>query len=170
MASVAQLSPILLPSSDGNTTSRGSPPHTFKPTKYGLSVNLPAPYPENITFPLVLSPSSPHTSINDTISTIKTLSHTGTIRSLLTQHGAIYFSGLGLSTAEEFSQFASAFGWKPHEDIGNPVRRAVNAFNVATANEGPNTDPVYPHNEFGLSPHYPAYVLFYCFSAPETGV
>jgi hypothetical protein len=169
MASVAQLSPIPLPSSDFDTTLRGSPPHTFKATAYGPSVNRPTPYPENTTFPLVLSPSSPYTSINDIVSTVTTLSHTGTIRSLLTQHGAIYFSGVNLSTAEEFSQFASTFGWKPHEDIGNPVRRTVHAFNVVTANEGPNTNPVYPHNEFGLSPHYHAYVLFYCFSAPETG-
>lgn len=28
---------------------------------------------------------------------------------------------------------------------------------------------MYPHNEFGLSPHYPAYVFFYCLEAPETG-
>jgi hypothetical protein len=160
MASVAQLSPIPLPSSDFDTTLRGSPPHTFKTTAYGPSVNRPTPYPENTTFPLVLSPSSPYTSINDIVSTVTTLSHTGTIRSLLTQHGAIYFSGVNISTAEEFSQFASAFSWKPHEDIGNPLRRTVHAFNVATANEGPNTNPVYPHNEFGLSPHYPAYVLF----------
>jgi hypothetical protein len=170
MASVARSSPISLPSSDSDTASRGSPLHNFKLISYGPSVNLPAPYPENIAFPLALFPTSAHTSVNDLVLAVKTLSNTGTIRSLLTQHGAIYFSGLGLSSAEEFSQFASAFGWKPHEDIGNPVRRTVHAFNVATANEGPNTDPVYPHNEFGLSPHYPAYVLFYCFSPPETGM
>lgn len=41
--------------------------------------------------------------------------------------------------------------------------------NVATANEGPNTMPVYPHNEFVLSPHYPAYVLFFCVKAAEEG-
>lgn len=70
---------------------------------------------------------------------------------------------------KKFSRFAHAFGWAPHEDIGNPVRRVVHAKNVASANEGPNTQPVYPHNEFGLSPHFPAYVFFYCVSPPETG-
>ncbi len=145
-------------------------PLTFQPIPYAPSVNLPEPYPENTTFPLALTPTSPHPPIDDIVTAIKSLSGSGAIRSLLTQHGAIYFSGLGLSTADEFSQFASAIGWTPHEDIGNPVRRTVHAFNVATANEGPNTKPVYPHNEFGLSPHYPAYVLFYCFSEPETGM
>lgn len=152
------------------TSSTTIPSLNFKAIPYASSVNLPAPYPENTAFPLALAPTSPHSSIKDIVAEIKSLSSTGTIRSLLSQHGSIYFSGLGLSTAEEFSQFASAFGWNPHEDIGNPVRRTEHAFNVATANEGPNTDPVYPHNEFGLSPHYPAYVLFYCFSQPETGL
>lgn len=96
-------------------------------------------------------------------------SASGLIRRLLDNHGAIIFKGIELKNAEEFSQFARSFGWSPHEDIGNPVRRTVLAYNVATANEGPNTQPVYPHNEFGLSPHYPAYVLFYALSAPKTG-
>jgi alpha-ketoglutarate-dependent taurine dioxygenase len=101
---------------------------------------------------------------------ISKLSSNGTIRNLLTNHGAIHFKDLGLQTAEEFSRFAQSFGWTPHEDIGNPVRRTVHAFNVATANEGLNTQPVYPHNEFGLSSHYPAYIFLYCLSAPETGL
>lgn len=41
--------------------------------------------------------------------------------------------------------------------------------NIATANEGPHTMPVFRHNEFGLSPHFPDYVFFYCVSVPETG-
>jgi alpha-ketoglutarate-dependent taurine dioxygenase len=142
---------------------------TFRATSYAPSVELAAPYPSNTTFPLALTPSTEGSSISSLVDEIKHLSRTNTIRSLLTQHGGIYFSNLALKDADEFSQFASAFGWTPHEDIGNPVRRTVHAYNVATANEGPNTQPVYPHNEFGLSPHYPAYVLFFCVSEPETG-
>lgn len=170
MASVkSPLSVAHASSHQNGISSKSGFPLTFQATPYAPSVNLLAPYPENTAFPLALAPSSPHPPIDELVATIKSLAGSGTIRSLLTQHGAIYFSGLGLSTADDFSQFASAFGWIPHEDIGNPVRRTVHAFNVATANEGPNTDPVFPHNEFGLSPHYPAYVLFYCFSEPETG-
>jgi hypothetical protein len=142
---------------------------TFSPVPYAASVTLPAPYPENTTFPLALSPSNPSASLEDKLATIRDLVSTGQLSKILSRHGAIYFKDLGLSDAHEFSKFAHAFGWLPHEDIGNPVRRTILAKNVATANEGPNTQPVYPHNEFGLSPHYPAYVLFYCVSAPESG-
>ncbi|KAK4448321.1 hypothetical protein QBC34DRAFT_465651, partial [Podospora aff. communis PSN243] len=138
----------------------------LRPAPYLPSVALPPPYPEGTLFPLSLRPST-DSSLADITAEIRDLAASGEIRTLLDRHGAIYFQGLGLRDAHEFSKFAHAFGWKPHEDIGNPVRRTVLAKNVATANEGPNTQPVYPHNEFGLSPHYPAYVLFYCVSAPE---
>ncbi|KAH6680003.1 hypothetical protein F5X68DRAFT_156502, partial [Plectosphaerella plurivora] len=127
------------------------------------------PYPADTVFPLSLAPPSPKTPLPDLVAAVRQASRDGTIRSYLDRHGGIYFQDLGLETADDFSRFAHAFGWAPHEDIGNPVRRTVHAANVATANEGPNTQPVYPHNEFGLSPHFPAYVLFYCASPPETG-
>lgn len=146
-----------------------SPAELRRPAPYAPSVSLPAPYPEGTTIPFCLRPSYPSPSVADITSEIQTLSASGRIRDLLDRHGAIYFQGLGLRDADEFSQFAHAFGWTPHEDIGNPVRRTVLAPNVATANEGPNTMPVYPHNEFGLSPHYPAYVLFFCVKAAEEG-
>ena len=141
----------------------------FKPAPYAPSVNLSAPYPQNTRFPLSLTPSQADASIEDLIVAARDLSETGQLSSILAKNGAIYFQNLGLKDAHEFSKFAHAFGWLPHEDIGNPVRRTILAKNVATANEGPNTQPVFPHNEFGLSPHYPAYVLFYCVSAPESG-
>lgn len=136
---------------------------------YPPSVSLPAPFPQDAVLPLSLAPAVPGATLSEITTEIRNLSASGRIRSLLDRHGAIYFQGLELKDADEFSQFAHAFGWVAHEDIGNPVRRTIHAKNVATANEGPNIQPVYPHNEFGLSPHYPAYVLFFCVSAPETG-
>ncbi|KAK5661146.1 hypothetical protein OQA88_11037 [Cercophora sp. LCS_1] len=141
----------------------------LRPVPFGPSASLPAPYPENTAFPLSLRPTRADASLDEIVAEVRDLSASGRIKSLLNRHGAVYFQGLGLRNPHEFSKFAHAFGWKAHEDIGNPVRRTILAKNVATANEGPNTQPVYPHNEFGLSPHYPAYVLFYCVSAPETG-
>lgn len=142
---------------------------SFKPVPYAPSVTLPAPYPENTVFPLALTPVQQNASLTSKVSAVEDLVQTGQLKSLLDKHGAIYFKDLNIQDAHDFSKFAHAFGWLPHEDIGNPVRRTIHAKNVATANEGPNTQPVYPHNEFGLSPHYPAYVFFYCVSAPETG-
>ncbi|KAL4866621.1 hypothetical protein BDV12DRAFT_198971 [Aspergillus spectabilis] len=141
----------------------------FEPTPYPPSITLSHPYPSHTSFPLALTPIPPNHPVAEKVSAINSLSANGTISSLLLTHGAIYFKNLQLTSADEFSAFASAFGWTPHEDIGNPVRRTIHAYNVATANEGPNTQPVFPHNEFGLSPHYPAFVFFYCASEPETG-
>ncbi|KAJ9132116.1 Clavaminate synthase-like protein [Pleurostoma richardsiae] len=141
----------------------------FRPALYEPAVTLPPPYVEGTVFPLSLSSTDRAVSTDDLVSSIGDLANAGQIAALLRKHGAIYFQNLGLEDAQEFSRFAHAFHWLPHEDIGNPVRRTVLAKNVATANEGPNTQPVYPHNEFGLSPHYPSYVLFFCISAPETG-
>ena len=160
--------PVSVSAGEDISTDRNSS-LTFGETSLPASVNLTAPYPPNVVFPLALSPGEPNSSISDLTAAIQTASSKGLVRDLLTRHGAIYFQNLNLKTPQEFSQFASAFGWAPHEDIGNPVRRTVHAFNVATANEGPNTQPVYPHNEFGLSPHYPAYVFFWCMSEPENG-
>lgn len=147
----------------------GSIARAFRPTPYGPSVKLPDPYPEDTAFPLSLASPEPNADISELVAEVEELSSSGNLEKLLNTHGAIYFQGLGLKNADEFSRFAHAFGWSPHEDIGNPVRRVVHAKNVASANEGPNTQPVYPHNEFGLSPHYPAYVFFYCVSPPDTG-
>ncbi|KAL1853995.1 hypothetical protein Daus18300_011585 [Diaporthe australafricana] len=147
----------------------GSLAKVFHPTPYVPSVKLSDPYPEGTDFPLSLASSKPDPDVSDLVAGVEELSSSGKLRKLLDTHGAIYFQGLGLKDAEEFSRFAHAFGWTAHEDIGNPVRRVVHAKNVASANEGPNTQPVYPHNEFGLSPHYPAYVFFYCVSPPATG-
>lgn len=147
----------------------GSIANTFRPAPFGSSVKLPDPFPQDTDFPLSLASPKPDADISEFVAEIEELSSSGKLENLLNKHGAIYFQGLGLKNADEFSRFAHAFGWTPHEDIGNPVRRVVHAKNVASANEGPNTQPVYPHNEFGLSPHYPAYVFFYCVSPPATG-
>lgn len=138
---------------------------------YTPAIQLPVSKSESTTniFPLSLSPSGLSISFEDVLSETGRLSQSGELHKLLDKHGAIYFQNLGLKDAEQFSRFAHSFGWTAHEDIGNPVRRTIHTKNVATANEGPNTQPVYPHNEFGLSPHYPSYVLFFCLSAPETG-
>ncbi|KAH7031485.1 uncharacterized protein B0I36DRAFT_243103 [Microdochium trichocladiopsis] len=140
------------------------------PVAYKPARSLSAPYQPEVSFPLALELSKDGTSTAELTDTIRGLAANGTIRKLLDAHGAIYFNNLGLTSPDDFSDFAHSFGWLPHEDIGNPVRRTLLARNVATANEGPNTQPVYPHNEFGLSPHYPAYVFFYCVYDMRQGV
>lgn len=144
----------------------------LRPDSYESSITLPLSTDASkaTQFPLALARTD-GSDLGDLFKEVSRLSKSGHLTQLLDEHnGAVYFKNLKLSTPDEFSEFVHAFGWSPHEDIGNPVRRTIHAKNVATANEGPNTQPVYPHNEFGLSPHYPSYVFFYCASAPETGM
>ncbi|TIC94293.1 hypothetical protein CH35J_009270 [Colletotrichum higginsianum] len=119
----------------------GSISEALRPAPYGPAVHLPAPYPEKTEFPLSLAASHQNTHIAALVAEVEELSSSGKLRVLLDKHGAVYFQNLGLESAEQFSQFAHAFGWTAHEDIGNPVRRTIHAKNVATANEGPNTQP-----------------------------
>ncbi|MCO5583314.1 hypothetical protein L7F22_037224 [Adiantum nelumboides] len=96
------------------------------------------------------------------------------LRKILTASGGvIQFRKTPLRTANDFSAFmhtlAKGTGWQPHVDKGLMVLRRPHADNVATANEGPPTQEIGSHNEYGLSSHYPSYIAFFCLSAPEKG-
>ncbi|KAF2682277.1 Clavaminate synthase-like protein [Lentithecium fluviatile CBS 122367] len=142
---------------------------SFEIVPYAPAVDLPEPYPPKTTFPISLIPSRPTTSLSVLLSEIRRITSTGEIRRLLNNHGAIYFQKLDLASSDEFSQFAHAFGFVPHEGNANRIPRTTVAPNVSIADEGPNAEPVYPHNESELGLHYPAYVFLYSASAPETG-
>src|SRR5688572_8113254 len=113
------------------------------PHKYEPSIQLDYTDAQPAQFPLALSPGSAQLDLDDIVTEIGRVARSGELDALLNKHGAIYFHNLKLKNADEFSKFAHAFGWVPHEDIGNPVRRTIHAKNVASANEGPNTQPVY---------------------------
>lgn len=102
----------------------GSIARTFRPAPYGPSIKLPDPYPKDTDFPLSLASPKPDADISEFIAEIQELSSSGKLEELLNKHGAIYFQGLGLKNADEFSRFTHAFGWAPHEDISNLVWRS----------------------------------------------
>lgn len=87
----------------------------------------------------------------------------------LARHGALLFRGLPIHNADDFSRFAHAFGYKPHEIIGIVVERPVLAPNVAPANEAPKEVLIYNHNESPQVPHAPEYIFFYGHKVPEKG-
>lgn len=87
----------------------------------------------------------------------------------LAQHGTLLFRGLPIHDAQDFSKFAHAFGYAPHEIIGIVVNRPLLAPNVAPANEAPKEVLIYNHNESPQVPHAPEYIFFYCHKAPEIG-
>lgn len=79
----------------------GSIARAFRPTPYGPSVRLPDPYPKDTDFPISLAPPRPDADIAELVAAVEELSSSGNLRELLDTHGAIYFQGLGLKSAEE---------------------------------------------------------------------
>jgi alpha-ketoglutarate-dependent taurine dioxygenase len=134
---------------------------------------LGAPHPPNTVIPLALRPSNHGDATPDLDSvaeTIKTLqSQNGLLTKKLAQHGTLLFRGLPIYDAQDFSKFAHAFGYSPHEIIGIVVDRPLLAPNVAPANEAPKDVLIYNHNESPQVPHAPEYIFFYSHKAPSKG-
>jgi hypothetical protein len=93
---------------------------------------------------------------------------------LLTQaagHGAVLFRNFGLTTAEDFDKFVSAFdlpNFAYDESLSNAVR--VNKTpRVFTANEAPPSVTIFLHHEMAQTPVFPSRLFFFCEKASETG-
>ncbi|KAL5359055.1 Clavaminate synthase-like protein [Aspergillus floccosus] len=134
---------------------------------------LGPPHPGNTVIPLALRPDvEDNTDINldSVFETIKQLqARDGIFTKQLARHGTLLFRGLPIHNAEDFSKFAHAFGYTPHEIIGIVVDRPLLAPNVAPANEAPKEVLIYNHNESPQVPHAPEYIFFYNHRAPAKG-
>lgn len=127
---------------------------------------------QTFTTPLALRavPGSEETTLDSVIDRIQNLQgKDGLLTKALARHGTILFRGLPISSADDFSRFAHAFGYKPHEIIGIVVDRPVLAPNVAPANEAPKHVEIYNHNESPQVPHAPEYIFFYGHKVPVKG-
>lgn len=167
-----------------NPTLKTTLPSTHDPQPFGVSFEafyLPSsnqkklglPHPPGSISPLALhlvKHEHSHLDLDSTVDTIKALqSQDGILTKQLAVHGTLLFRDLPINGAHDFSRFAHAFGYKPHEIIGIVVDRPVLAPNVAPANEAPKEVLVYNHNESPQVPHAPEYIFFYCHKAPHTG-
>lgn len=134
---------------------------------------LGEPHPTGTVSPLALRPSTHDTSnlsLDKVVETVESLqAHGEILTKKLATHGCLLFRGLPIHSAEDFSRFAHAFGYKPHEIIGIVVDRPLLAPNVAPANESPKEVLIYNHNESPQVPHAPEYVFFYSHRAPSQG-
>jgi alpha-ketoglutarate-dependent taurine dioxygenase len=134
---------------------------------------LGQPHPTGTVIPLALRPSThddAEVDLDTAVDTIKSLQAQGSILTKkLALHGTLLFRGLPIHNAEDFSKFAHAFGFTPHEIIGIVVDRPLLAPNVAPANEAPKDVQIYNHNESPQVPHAPEYIFFYSHKAPEIG-
>ncbi|GAB1212269.1 hypothetical protein ATERTT37_001401 [Aspergillus terreus] len=134
---------------------------------------LGPPHPRNTVIPLALRPDvedNTDISLDSVVETIKQLqARDGIFTKQLARHGTLLFRGLPIRNAEDFSKFAHAFGYTPHEIIGIVVDRPLLAPNVAPANEAPKEVLIYNHNESPQVPHAPEYIFFYNHRAPAKG-
>lgn len=134
---------------------------------------LGAPHLPGTASPLALRPienDHAHLDLDSVVDTIKALQgQDGILTKQLASHGTLLFRGLPINGAHDFSKFAHAFGYKPHEIIGIVVDRPILAPNIAPANEAPKEVLVYNHNESPQVPHAPEYIFFYSHKAPHTG-
>lgn len=156
---------------DGNL----SPSLIFEPFELPVSNQrlLGPPAPDGTVTPLALRPSTHNNAefnLDAAIDTIKSLqAHDKILTKKLARHGTLLFRGLPIHNAEDFSRFAHAFGYKPHEIIGIVVDRKTLAPNVAPANEAPKEVLIYNHNESPQVPHAPEYIFFYGHRVPKSG-
>lgn len=130
------------------------------------------PHPPGTVSPLALRLSSNEAepSLDNVTEIIKALqAQDGILTKKLAVHGTLLFRDLPIYNAEDFSEFAHAFGYKTHEIIGIVVERPLLAPNVAPANEAPKEVLIYNHNESPQVPHAPEYIFFYAHKVPSKG-
>jgi hypothetical protein len=139
---LAPFQPFPLPSSNQRLLGEPHAPDTVIPLALQLS-------PEQVQD----SKDNTETSLGDVIEKIKALASGGDLDAALAQHGTLLFRGLPIQSADDFSAFAHAFGYKPHEIIGIVVDRPLLAKNVAPANESVLTNTIGSHNESPQVPH-----------------
>ncbi|KAJ5778022.1 hypothetical protein N7520_001268 [Penicillium odoratum] len=154
-------------------TDKTSLPISFEPFELPSSNQrvLGPPHPPNTVIPLALQLTHNNApSLDDIVETINKIQQQDeTFTKRLAQHGTLLFRGLPIYNAEDFSKFAHAFGYKPHEIIGIVVDRPLLAPNVSPANEAPKEVLIYNHNESPQVPHAPEYIFFYGQHAPRKG-
>lgn len=97
--------------------------------------------------------------------------HRQTLKTQLSQHGAIVLRGFGIADSAQFDRLIRAFDWPNFtyaESLSNAVRRNRTE-RVFTANEAPSTVSIYLHHEMAQTPLYPSRLLFFCQQAAESG-
>ena len=133
---------------------------------------LGPPHQHGTVQPLALQPqrvAGVKITLQAAVNAVQDLQKKEVLTKKLGMHGTLLFRGLPIHDAQDFSRFAHAFGYRPHEIIGIVVNRPLLAPNVAPANEAPKEVLIYNHNESPQVPHAPEYIFFYCHKAPAVG-
>ncbi len=97
--------------------------------------------------------------------------HTEQLQDEACRHGAVFFRGFRLRTAEDFDRFVAAFGLPPftYEDSLSYAVRVNRTPRVFTANEAPPSVQIFFHHEMAQTPFFPTKLFFFCEQPAETG-
>lgn len=122
-----------------------------------------------MTFPTVITNSDQLDDSGALTTWVQT--HQNELEAQLAESGAILFRGFPIHSAEDFDQFATAFGhgeFTYEESLSNAVRINLTP-RVFTANEAPADVEIYLHHEMAQTPIYPRNIFFCCLSAATEG-
>jgi len=124
-------------------------------------------FEETGVFPFVFSPAASSHSLAQAIDWVK--QNKPEIEQKLLQHGAVLFRGFNLSSASNFDDFATAFGYENFPYIGGAAPRNPVVGNVYTTNESPPEVYIAFHHEMAQVPNWPKKLFFYCQTPPSAG-
>lgn len=124
---------------------------------------------DGVEFPLVLAPEDEATASADRLARWIE-DNADALRAQMITHGAILFRGFGLGSPDDFEAMLDAARFENMPYIGGAAPRTqVTQSRILTANESPPSEPIPFHHEMAQVPNPPAYVFFYCDTAPAVG-
>ncbi len=119
--------------------------------------------PESDRLPLVFSPSASGVDLADWA-----LGHREEVLGTLQRHGAVYFSGFGLASAEEFQRAAAALVPELFGEYGDLPRESASE-KIFTSTPYPADKMIHYHNESSHLARWPMKIFFFSALAAESG-
>ncbi len=119
--------------------------------------------PEHPRLPLVYSPTSAAVDLAGWAD-----SHRQEVLAALQQHGAVYFTGFGIPSAEEFERVAGALVPDLFGEYGDLPRESASE-KIFTSTPYPPDKMIFYHNESSHMSQWPMKIFFYSALAAETG-
>jgi Taurine catabolism dioxygenase TauD, TfdA family len=141
---------------------------TTKPNVVHSSVAGQQTYPNSV-FPLVYECRNRTVDLESSCAWVA--ARTEQLLGEASRHGAVFFRGFPLRTAQDFDRFVTAFGLPPftYEDSLSYAVRVNRTPRVFTANEAPPSVQIFFHHEMAQTPFFPTTLFFFCEQPAETG-
>lgn len=118
----------------------------------------------SLPFPLLLTPTTA-----DLDAALWAKEHAEALDGLLNQHGALYFSGFPIDSADALNAFVESFPYPNFPYVGGNAVRTQLAPRVFTANEAPPSESIPFHHELAQTPSLPGKLFFSCAEPSPSG-